>query len=195
MHIIEKLLDLIKTALDKYLIASSIAIVISISIYMLTHNNLSTLSNLDKLLYVVLLFFSSFILILFLEYIWNMIAQHKRKIESIKNKNEEIKNELLNIVDSMNPASRKMLDYFLEHNNTQIVIPSCIEIPYSIQPFCIKNDFQVDHKIYPFNPMNMEQVDWVLNPGVHAIKIKLENSFYQQLKWLRKHNGAISSFN
>ncbi|MBQ6414543.1 hypothetical protein IJI28_02895 [Candidatus Saccharibacteria bacterium] len=194
MNILEKALDLIKIIIEKYLITGSIAIVISILLYATTRDAILPLIKLSEKMYGVLLFFASFILVLLIKHLLSKTIQYIQKRKIIKTRNEKIKEELLNIVDSMDPESRTMLDYLLEHNNNQVIIPSSMEIPYSIQPYCAKNDFQVNDEIYPFNPMNMVQENWALNPGIHATKVKLENDFYQRLKWLKEYNGAISNF-
>ncbi len=212
----DKILDLLKLIFGKNLIPAIIAVPITIFLYVIVPENNFIQSKVGDSIFIVFIYTSIFLLILFTiwikEYIKSemdkrkQIAENERKLEEQRkhdeilkrNKEKEMFEELWDRVDALENEERILIDELLKNGNKPIgmyMTHSMHKLGYFVNYTPMKNGDKC--KVLTdgyFNDIAMryEPYDNVYD-GYY--KYKLKDDIYLLLKESKEKYGKISHFN
>ena len=192
-----KFLDIIKVFLEKHFLPALAAVVLSGITFFFTPEDFSFLLKLEKWLYLFVIFaFYMLVIELVIKFIKFVQQKTKlRKEEKEYNDNIAKENEkfLLDTVDSLPIEDRRKLDYFMKHNNEPLITTMRIYESIFLEQFCDVNEFETKEAMKVRNPFTLKK-DIELQKGSRAIRYRLKDSIYEELKYLEKKYGKVSRF-
>ncbi len=211
----DKILDLLKLVFDKYLIPAIIAVPITIFLYVIVPDNNFIQVEVGDSIFIVFIYTSIFLLILFTiwikEYIKSemdkrkQMAENERKLEDQRkhneilkrNKEKEMFEELWDRVDALENEERIVIDELLKNGNKPIgmyMTHNMYKLGYFVNYTPMKNGDKCKVLINGyFNDITMqyEPYDNVYN-GYY--KYKLKDDIYLLLNESKEKYGKISHF-
>lgn len=211
----DKILDLLKLVFDKYLIPAIIAVPITIFLYVIVPDNNFIQAKVRDSIFIVFIYTSIFLLILFTiwikEYIKSemdkrkQMAENERKLEEQRkhneilkrNKEKEMFEELWDRVDALENEERILIDKLLKNGNKPIgmYMPhSMYQLKYFVNYTPMKNGdkYKVLINGY-FNDITMQYESYD-NVYDGYYKYKLKDDIYLLLNESKEKYGKISHF-
>lgn len=194
----EKLFDTFKLFLERYFISTLVAIIPTAIVMYKTPNDFEMLLKLGQKFYLIVVFVIFFLVIRFIIFIYKIIYnkiyiknQKKSFGERIENK---VVDHLLNMVDSLSPQNKKILDYFLENNNKPLIIKGYLMCNQFLDNYCDRNEYIVsDEHTKSLDPINLEKEKFLIK-GSKVTRYRLKDEYYNGLKFIKNKYGKISKF-
>lgn len=211
----DKILDLLKIVFDKYLIPAIIAVPTTIFLYVIVPDNNFIQAKVGISVFVVFIYASIFLLILFA--IWvkgyiksvkdrrKQIAENEKQlkeqqedIENLKrNKEKEMLEELWDRVDALGNDERMLIDGLLKNGNKPIgmyMTHNKYQLDYFVNSTPMKNGdkCKVLMRGY-FNDISMQYESYESDYDGYY-KYKLKDNIYLRLKESKEKYGKISHF-
>lgn len=194
----EKLIDLLKPLIEKYLFTTILSVALAILGVVLLPDVLNLKEQVGQFVYGLLLFCICFLVISLIKYIYLKFKhafnkkisdeQHYRVLEA-----EQLE-ELWNYVDSLSPLEKKYLFDFLKNKNKPIKVESAFFTVGLLSKYLVSTD----KIITPDSKINTDTdfKNFYNNYGrFQTYKlIKLRDDFYKLLKYSYDKYGKISHF-
>ena len=200
MEWLENLVSILKQFFEKYFIPSLSALLITIIIKYITPVDFNILVKLGITWFLLGIFLSVFLLILFIIYICKIIFSKISNTKYEENKNKEKLEKSIKIMksymDKLSPKSRNMVKYFIENDNKQLAYHgSTYYYDMDNDGFLINilsTDYIVQDSNELFKTFDLSNVSF--SKGTRIKLYRLPEADYNLLKYMKENNIGISNF-
>lgn len=195
---LDKILDIIKTFVEKYFIQALIAVIPTVIIYYFTPDNFAFLKKIGTELYLLFVFISCFLIIELIFYLFKTIKNNIYYNKLKKEQEEEIETKnlryLWNFVDSLYDPEKKLLKYFIDNNNKIINIQGGIFFNHRLfMEWCESTQIISDGTIKNFDIYTLKEGNLIPKNNIIS-QYKLRDDIYEALIYSKKKYGKISNF-
>lgn len=200
MEWLENLVSILKQFFEKYFIPSLSALLITIIIKYITPADFNILVKLGITWFLLGIFLSVFLLILFIIYICKIIFSKISNTKYEENKNKEKLEKSIKMMksymDKLSPKSRNMVKYFIENDNKPLAYHG-LTYYYDMNNdgFLINilsTDYIVQDSNKLFKTFDLSNVSF--SKGTRIKLYRLPEEDYNLLKYMKENNIEISNF-
>lgn len=195
---INKISTILETFFKEYLIHFIISIILTVALYYFIPTDNKILLKLGNFIFYGTAFLIFFLLIYVIVRIFERVKRNIYYANQKREYEKEIEKEniqyIRNFIDSLGRAERKIVYYFLDHNNKPLIFQGVLYGNTILDCWCDKKEFEVNDDLsYACNPITLKE-DYKLKLGMVATKYKLKRELYEPLKIMRDRNINISNF-
>lgn len=196
---LEKVIDLFKSLLEKHYLQVLFSVVLTSLIYIIVPSDFLPLEKFGRNMFLFVIFcFMLFIVEVFVKFFIVIRRLVSRKIEKIRRDNEKLQDKIGEMYDFLNqlqPIETDIINYLVDNNNECITTHiDCENLFYNCRLIFDFRSYKVKGgNITSINIYNIEEkVEYVENMVVN--QFKLRDDVYELLRYIKKNTGKISNF-